>query len=225
MFSGPKYPLKKGWGGKFATATKKFEFYSETAKRGLAAHAKRHETTIDDILALEDGRVVGQTRIDPGELRADPTLPARWLREQGPFDLIAGPSGYGLPLTPASDCPDAGLALMSLVRPDERGAGGVGGTSSNSSFRYMPPSASAYTSRRQKARARICNMRSGYCCHGPPLPHKHALDIVGETRRGRIAARVGIDGANAAVAERLDHGVGMFGRIRDLREEIGRAHV
>ncbi|MFM8271564.1 MAG: DUF1464 family protein [Gemmata sp.] len=82
-----------------------------------------------DILALEDGRVVGQTRIDPGELRADPTLPARWLREQGPFDLIAGPSGYGLPLTPASDCPDAGLALMSLVRPDERGAGGVGGFS------------------------------------------------------------------------------------------------
>jgi anaerobic selenocysteine-containing dehydrogenase len=34
MFSGPKYTLKKGWGGKFATATKKFEFYSETLKKG-----------------------------------------------------------------------------------------------------------------------------------------------------------------------------------------------
>lgn len=52
MFSGPKYTLKKGWGGKFATATKKFEFFSETAKKGLEAHAKKYETTVDDILAV-----------------------------------------------------------------------------------------------------------------------------------------------------------------------------
>ena len=52
MFSGAKYSFKKGWGGKFATATKKFEFYSETAKKGLAEHAKKFETTIDDILAV-----------------------------------------------------------------------------------------------------------------------------------------------------------------------------
>ncbi|MBL8485678.1 MAG: molybdopterin-dependent oxidoreductase [Rhodocyclaceae bacterium] len=50
MFSGPKYPLKKNWGGKFATATKKFEFYSETLKKGLEEHAKKHETTTDEIL-------------------------------------------------------------------------------------------------------------------------------------------------------------------------------
>jgi anaerobic selenocysteine-containing dehydrogenase len=50
MFSGPRYPLKKNWGGKFATATKKFEFYSETMKQGLAAHAEKHATTTDDIL-------------------------------------------------------------------------------------------------------------------------------------------------------------------------------
>ena len=50
--SGPKYTLKKGWGGKFATATKKFEFYSETLKKGLLEHAKKYETTIDDILAV-----------------------------------------------------------------------------------------------------------------------------------------------------------------------------
>ena len=50
MFSGPKYTLKKGWGGKFNTATKKFEFYSETLKKGLLEHAKKYETTIDDIL-------------------------------------------------------------------------------------------------------------------------------------------------------------------------------
>jgi anaerobic selenocysteine-containing dehydrogenase len=52
MYSGPKYTLKKGWGGKFATATKKFEFYSETMKKGLAEHAKKFETSVDDILAV-----------------------------------------------------------------------------------------------------------------------------------------------------------------------------
>src|SRR5215218_9823928 len=82
-----------------------------------------------DVLALEDGRVVGQVRIDPDDLRADPSLPVRWLNENGPFDLIAGPSGYGLPLVRAADCTDAQLALMSLVRPAERDAKGVGGFS------------------------------------------------------------------------------------------------
>ena len=52
MFSGPKYTLKKGWGGKFATATKKFEFYSETLKIGITEHATKHATTVDDIMAV-----------------------------------------------------------------------------------------------------------------------------------------------------------------------------
>jgi anaerobic selenocysteine-containing dehydrogenase len=52
MFSGQKYPFKKGWGGKFATATKKFEFYSETLKKGLEEHAKKYNTTVDDILQV-----------------------------------------------------------------------------------------------------------------------------------------------------------------------------
>ena len=52
MFSGPKYALKRNWGGKFNTATKKFEFYSETLKKGLAEHAKKYATTPDDILQV-----------------------------------------------------------------------------------------------------------------------------------------------------------------------------
>jgi anaerobic selenocysteine-containing dehydrogenase len=52
IFSGAKYSFKKGWGGKFATATKKFEFYSETAKKGLEEHAKKFNTTVDDILGV-----------------------------------------------------------------------------------------------------------------------------------------------------------------------------
>ncbi len=52
MYSGPRYPLKKGWGGKFATATKKFEFYSETLKKGLKEHADKHKTSIDEVLEV-----------------------------------------------------------------------------------------------------------------------------------------------------------------------------
>lgn len=51
MVSSARYSLKKNWGGKFATATKKFEFYSETAKKGLAEHAEKHKITIDEVLA------------------------------------------------------------------------------------------------------------------------------------------------------------------------------
>ena len=52
MFSGPKYTLKKNWGGKFHTVSKKFEFYSETAKKGLLEHAKKYETNVDDIMTV-----------------------------------------------------------------------------------------------------------------------------------------------------------------------------
>jgi len=52
MYSGARYPLKKGWGGKFATATKKFELYSETLKKGLKAHADKHKTSIDEVLEV-----------------------------------------------------------------------------------------------------------------------------------------------------------------------------
>jgi anaerobic selenocysteine-containing dehydrogenase len=65
MYSGPKYSFKKGWGGKFATATKKFEFYSETAKKGLAEHARKYETTIDDILAVSGYTARGELAFVP----------------------------------------------------------------------------------------------------------------------------------------------------------------
>jgi predicted butyrate kinase (DUF1464 family) len=83
-----------------------------------------------DVLLLEDGAVAGQYRFAPDDLRADPALPVRWLAERGPLDLVAGPSGYGLPLVRAAECTERDLALMSLVRPDERGhSQGVAGFS------------------------------------------------------------------------------------------------
>jgi anaerobic selenocysteine-containing dehydrogenase len=65
MFSGPKYTMKKGWGGKFATATKKFEFYSETAKKGLEEHAKKYNTTVDDILTVSGYTARGELAFVP----------------------------------------------------------------------------------------------------------------------------------------------------------------
>src|SRR4051794_12478292 len=74
-----------------------------------------------DLLVLQDGAVVEQRRFPSEELRANAALPVRWLEERGPFDLVAGPSGYGLPLVRAGDCGERERALMALVRPDERG--------------------------------------------------------------------------------------------------------
>ena len=83
-----------------------------------------------DLLILEDGTVADQCRLSPDQLRNDPALPVRWLEERGPFALIAGPSGYGLPLVPAAQVTEEHLDLMTLVRPDERGrAHGVAGFS------------------------------------------------------------------------------------------------
>ena len=83
-----------------------------------------------DLVILAGGAVADQCRFRPDELRADPALPVKWLGDRGPFDLIAGPSGYGLPLVRAADCGERDRALMSLVRPDEAGrAQGVHGFS------------------------------------------------------------------------------------------------
>jgi len=65
MFSGARYTLKKGWGGKFATETKKFEFYSETLKKGLLDHAKKYETTTDDILTVSGYVARGEVAFVP----------------------------------------------------------------------------------------------------------------------------------------------------------------
>jgi predicted butyrate kinase (DUF1464 family) len=79
-----------------------------------------------DVIVLEDGVVRDQCRFKPEDLRANPLLPVAWLEEQEPFDLIAGPSGYGLPLVRAQDCTARELALMTLVRPDDQGPGRQG---------------------------------------------------------------------------------------------------
>jgi predicted butyrate kinase (DUF1464 family) len=83
-----------------------------------------------DVLVLDACWVADQERFAPALLRSDPEAPVRWLRDRLPLDLIAGPSGYGLPMVAAGACGERELALMALVRPDERGqAHGVAGFS------------------------------------------------------------------------------------------------
>ena len=51
-----------------------------------------------DLLLLDDGAVVDQARLAPEQLRDDPESLADLLARWAPIDLVAGPSGYGLPL-------------------------------------------------------------------------------------------------------------------------------
>jgi anaerobic selenocysteine-containing dehydrogenase len=59
-----KYAYKKNW-GKFKTETKKFEFYSESLKKPLLAHAEKHKTTVDDILAVSGYVAQGELAFVP----------------------------------------------------------------------------------------------------------------------------------------------------------------
>lgn len=74
-----------------------------------------------DLLLLVDGRVEDQARLTPRALRTEPELLAATLRRWGPLDLIAGPSGYGLPLVHSREFTPQHLELMSLVHPNDRG--------------------------------------------------------------------------------------------------------
>jgi predicted butyrate kinase (DUF1464 family) len=71
---------------------------------------------------LVDGKVADQARLLPEQLRADPSLLPHTLQAWQPIDLVAGPSGYGLPLVPGEQVGEAELDAMSLVRADERGS-------------------------------------------------------------------------------------------------------
>jgi predicted butyrate kinase (DUF1464 family) len=72
-----------------------------------------------DLALLVEGEIVEQARLDPGQGAG--RLVAI-LRDWAPIDLIAGPSGYGLPLVQGEEVDEARLGEMALVRPDERGS-------------------------------------------------------------------------------------------------------
>ncbi len=75
-----------------------------------------------DLCVLQDSEPAVEQVFEARSLGEDsgPLLEA--LARHGPFDLIYGPSGYGLPLVSAADVGERELAEMVLVRPDEAGA-------------------------------------------------------------------------------------------------------
>src|SRR5689334_18136187 len=75
-----------------------------------------------DLLLLADGAVADQARLTPETLRAGPSALVETLRRWGPIDLVAGPSGYGVPLVRGAELTEEHLDQMALVRPDQRGA-------------------------------------------------------------------------------------------------------
>lgn len=84
-----------------------------------------------DLCVLQDGEPVVEEVFETRSLSEDsaPLLDA--LARHGPYDLVYGPSGYGLPLVAATDVGERELAEMVLVRPDESRANtGVGGVRS-----------------------------------------------------------------------------------------------
>jgi len=78
-----------------------------------------------DICGLDDGRLFLDRSLPTREALADPSIVVGLLKAAGPLDLVAGPSGYGLPLTAARNLTETDLKLAYLAPEGE--AGGIGG--------------------------------------------------------------------------------------------------
>ena len=81
-----------------------------------------------DVCVLDDGDVILERSFSTEDAGADPEPLVTALVDHGPFDLVLGPAGYGLPLVPAEEVGDRELALMLLLREDgPHGRVGIGG--------------------------------------------------------------------------------------------------
>lgn len=78
-----------------------------------------------DLCGLADGRLWLDQSWPTADALAEPERFVAALTGAGPIDLIAGPSGYGLPLLPARDLTDDLLRLAFLS--DHGETGGIGG--------------------------------------------------------------------------------------------------
>jgi predicted butyrate kinase (DUF1464 family) len=81
-----------------------------------------------DLCGLQDGAVFLDRSLPTADALANPAIIVGILDEAhrtASLDLVAGPSGYGLPLTRVSDLTDADLRLAYLAAEGE--SGGIGG--------------------------------------------------------------------------------------------------
>lgn len=64
VWNSDPYPFRKLWGN-MKTKTKKFEFYSETLKEALEAHAKKHNVTVDEVMKATNYLARGEQAFIP----------------------------------------------------------------------------------------------------------------------------------------------------------------
>ncbi|KAA3611862.1 MAG: dehydrogenase [Planctomycetota bacterium] len=81
VWNSHRYEYKSRW-KKFKTKTGKFEFYSETLKAALGAHAEKHGTTVDKVLEATNYTARGEQAYIP---HFEPAL--RW-GEEGEFPFV-----------------------------------------------------------------------------------------------------------------------------------------
>jgi predicted butyrate kinase (DUF1464 family) len=84
-----------------------------------------------DVCGLDDDRVFLDRSLPTSEALAHPSVLVDLLEgahKAAPLDLVAGPSGYGLPLIAARDLTEADLRLACLAAEGE--SGGIGGLAS-----------------------------------------------------------------------------------------------
>jgi predicted butyrate kinase (DUF1464 family) len=82
-------------------------------------------TVTIDVCGLENGRVFLDRSLLTADALGSPSPLTALLEGAAPLDLVAGPSGYGLPLTPADALTDNDLRLAVLAPAGE--PGGIGG--------------------------------------------------------------------------------------------------
>ena len=78
-----------------------------------------------DLCGLDDGQLFLDETLPTADALAEPTTLVDLLEHAGRLDLVAGPSGYGLPLARARDVSDDDLRLAYLAADGE--PGGIGG--------------------------------------------------------------------------------------------------
>jgi predicted butyrate kinase (DUF1464 family) len=79
-----------------------------------------------DILGLQDGETFLERSVPTPEVGRRPEMLLGVLQAALPLDLIAGPSGYGLPLVPIEAVGERELKLLCLAQPgDESPIGGL----------------------------------------------------------------------------------------------------
>jgi predicted butyrate kinase (DUF1464 family) len=81
-----------------------------------------------DLCGLEDGDVFLDISIPSAIAMADPAALVAQIAAQRPLDLVAGPSGYGLPLIRGHELSDEALRLAMLAAPGDTGGIGQLGT-------------------------------------------------------------------------------------------------